>query len=98
MLNVLDPLCHKTIDFFQLVDTQILVPHLYQKMLLTVDDYERVQLPTMTTSDKATFLYLKLVRLGKEEFEVFMNCLKDANDHKGHEELYHIILLSTSHV
>ena len=88
MLNI-DPLCHKTIDFFELVDTQTLVPHLYGKKLLTEDDFERVQLlPKMTRSDRTNFLYYKLIHLGKEQFETFMKCLMDANEHTGHKELY----------
>ena len=65
-VTYIDPLCHKTIDFFQLVDSQTLVPHLHQLKLLTEDDFERVQLPNMTRSDRATFPYLKLIRLGKD--------------------------------
>ena len=70
------------------MDGKILAPHLFTKGLITADDLERVQLPTMTSWDKAIFLYLKLLRLGKEEFETFINCLKDANEQSGHKTLY----------
>ena len=83
-----DPLRHRAHDFLQHVDSKILVPHIFAKNLITADDLERVQLPTMTSSDKVNFLYLKLLHLGKEGFETFMNCLKDANEHPEHDELY----------
>ena len=70
------------------MDSITLAPHLYASHLITKDDWERVQLPTMTSGDKATFLYLKLLHLGKEELETFVNCLKDANEHPGHKRLY----------
>ena len=84
----IDPLRHRAPDFLQHVDSNTLAPHLYAKELITEDDLERVQLPTMTRGDKVTFLYLKLLHLRKEEFRTFMNCLKDANQHPGHGMLY----------
>ena len=86
-----DPLSHKTIDFFDLVDSKTLAPHLFQNKLITKDDFERVQLLSMTSRDKVTFLYFKLVCLGKYEFEVFMDCLMNATGHAGHEELHRIL-------
>ena len=74
------------------MNSESLTPHLYQNELITEDDYERVQLPNMTSNDRVTFLYLKLVRLGEDGFKAFMDCLRDAKDHLGHEELYHILL------
>ena len=89
-VTYVDPLRRKAIDFFQLVNSQTLAIHLYQNNLITEDDFERVQLQNMTRSDRAIILYLKLIHLGKTDFEVFMNCLKDAaNEHLGHKELYH---------
>lgn len=70
------------------MDSNTLASYLDANRLLTKDDWERLQLPTMTSSDKAAFLYLKLLQLGKEEFETFMLLLKDANEHPGHKKLY----------
>ena len=47
----------------------------------------------MTSGDKAVFLYLKILRHGKEGFETFMYCLMEANEHCGHKELYDKLLL-----
>ena len=71
------------------MNSESLTPHLYQNKLITKDDFERVQNQNMTSKDKVTFLYLKLVHLGEDGFKVFMYCLRNADDHAGHEELYH---------
>ena len=77
-------------NFMCLVDITILIPVLLKKELLTFRDMEELQLPTMTESAKKEFIYLKLLRLGEEEYIKFMDCLKDpnANSHPGHAELY----------
>jgi len=66
----------------------VLAPRLFENDLLSGDDVERIHLPIMTRSDKATFLYWKLLHLNKEEFKKFLNCLRDAKEHIGHEDLY----------
>ena len=70
------------------MNSTVLAPHSYAKDLITADYLELVQLQTMTHTDKVNFLYLKLLHLGKEEFETFMNCFKDANEHPRHKKLY----------
>ena len=82
------PLHHWVIDFLQVVDSDTLAPHLYPKGLLTKDDWERVGLQTMTSGDKAVFLYLNILHHGKEGCETLMNCLMEANEHRGYKELY----------
>jgi len=84
----IDPLRHQATDFLQLVNTQVLAPLLFQNGLLSEDDFERIDLPTMTRGDKANFLYRKLLYLNEEEFKKFLNCLRDAKEHAGHEDLY----------
>ena len=74
------------------MNSESLTPHLYQNELITADDFERVQSQKITNRDKVTFLYLKLIHLGEADFKTFMDCLRDANDHAGHGELYHILL------
>lgn len=85
-----DPLYQHASDFMQLVDRNTLAPVLLQNTLLSPSDMEFLQLQTIIESDKVNFIHVKLLRLGKEGFEKFMDCLKDphAMQHTGHEELY----------
>ena len=57
---------------------------------------ERLQLLTMIESEKVAHIYLKMVRLGEEDYEKFLRCLTDpyAMQHDGHLKLHDI--LSTS--
>ena len=74
-----------------LVDVKTLSPVLIQNDLLTQRDIEYLQMATIIDTDKKDFIFVKLLRLGKEGYEKFMNCLKDpyAKEHTGHKELYH---------
>ena len=79
-----------------MVDIDILATVLFQNALLTQQDMEELQLPTMTKSKKEDYVYLKMARLGEEDCKKFLSCLKNqyAMQHDGHEKLYYI--LSTS--
>lgn len=69
------------------MDVETLVSHLFKNGLIIKDDFECVnQLSNMTRCDKVNFLLAKLLHLRREGYEVFINCLKDANEHR---ELYH---------
>ena len=85
-----DPLRQHATDFMRLVDIKTLAPVLIQNNLLTLYDAEFLQLQTITDSEKAFFVYVKLLRCGKEGYEKLMDCLKDphAMGHTGHEELH----------
>ena len=85
-----DPLCQYATDFMRLVDIKTLAPVLIQNKLLTLYDMEFLQLQTIIDSEKVFFIYVKLVRCGKEDYEKFMDCLKHphAMEHLGHEELH----------
>ena len=84
------------INFKQLVHIEILTLVLFQNGLLSQQDMEHLQLPTMTESKKLDYVYLKMVRLGEEDYKKFLSCLKDpyAIEHDGHIKLHDI--LSTS--
>ena len=92
-----DPLLRqRATDFKQLVSIEILAVVLFQNALLTQEDMEHLQLPTMTESKKVDYVYLKMARLAEEDVKKFLNCLKDpyAMQHEGHIKLHDI--LSTS--
>ena len=74
-----------------LVDINTMFPLLYQNDLLAQCDTDYLQLPTISDHDKKGFIFTKLIHLGKEGYDKFMNCLKDsyAKQHSGHIELYH---------
>ncbi|XP_065884694.1 uncharacterized protein [Dysidea avara] len=82
--------CHAS-DFCRLVDRTSLAPMLYSKGLLTIRDIETLSLPTMIDSDKLSHLLTKLTKLNKDDFNTFMDCLKLAEEHRGHVELYKIL-------
>ena len=75
----------------RLVDTRTLSPALITHGLLSPHDMEFLQLQAITDSEKVSFIYVKLWRLGKEGYDKFKECLKDphAMQHTGHKELYH---------
>ena len=77
----------------QLVNIEILAFVLFQYELLTLQDMEQLQLPTMTENKKINYVYLKMVQLGKEGYKKFLRCLKDqyAVQHAGHLKLYEIL-------
>ena len=77
-------------DFKQLVNIQILVIVLFQNELLTTQDMDHLQLPTITESKKVDYVYFKMVQLGEEDYKKFLSCLKDpyASQHAGHLKLY----------
>ena len=86
-----DPSLRKHVaDFKQLVNIEILAVVLFQNGLLTAQDMEQLQLPTITESKKVDHVYLKMVQLGEEDYKKFLNCLKDpyASQHAGHPKLY----------
>jgi len=88
----IDPLrCHAS-DFQRLVDRTSLAPRLYSKRLLTGRDIEILSLPTMIDSDKLSYLLRILTKLNKDDFITFMECLKLAEEHRGHLELYQILI------
>ena len=85
-----EPLRQHATDFMRLVNIKTLAPVLYENNLLTLYDMEFLQLQIIIDSDKVFFVYVKLLRCGKEDYEKFMDCLKHphAMDHIGHEELH----------
>ena len=78
------------------MDIDILATVLFQNALLTQQDMQHLQLPTRTESKKVDYVYLKMVRLGEEDYKKFLSCLKDpyAMQYDGHIKLHDI--LSTS--
>ncbi len=65
------------------------------KQLLTPDESERVQSHAyVTNNDKVDYLVRILGLKGQEAPSLFIECLKQANEHKGHDEL--VILMEAS--
>ena len=92
-----DPSLRKhAIDFKQLVNIKTLALVLFQNELLTSEDMEHLQLPTIIESEKVDYVYFKMLHLREEEYKKFLNCLMDphATQHCGHKRLHEI--LSTS--
>ena len=75
------------------MNIEILAPVLFQNELLTQQDMEQLNLPTMTESKKRDHVYLKMVRLGEEGYKKFLSCLKDryAMQHAEHLKLHEIL-------
>ena len=78
------------------MDRGILAVVLFQNELLTAQDMEHLELPTMIESKRINYVYLKMVQLGEEDYKKFLSCLKHpyASQHAGHIRLHEI--LSTS--
>ena len=83
-------------DFKQLVNIKVLADVLFKNELLTLSDMQYLQLSTVTEDEKVDRVYLKMVRLGEEDYKKFLSCLEDphAKEHVGHTRLHEI--LSTS--
>ena len=96
MLHFSDPLRQHATDFMHLVDRDILTVSLFKNQLLTQDDIEYLDLPNSTQSEKVHYVYLKIMRLGREGYIKFLICLKDryTSQYPGHIKLYE--MLSTS--
>ena len=79
-----------------MVDIDILATVLFQNALLTQQDMQYLQLTTITDIKKVDHVYLKMVRLGEEEYKKFLSCLKDpyAMQYDGHIKLRDILLAS----
>ena len=75
---------------------KILADVLFKNELLTLSDMQYLQLSTVTEDEKVDRVYLKMVRLGEEDYKRFLSCLEDphAKEHAGHIRLHEI--LSTS--
>ena len=79
-----------------MVDRDTLIPVLFQNELLTQQDMQHLQLPINTDNEKVEYIYLKMVRLGEEDYKTFLSCLKHpyASQHGGHIRLYEILSAS----
>ena len=70
---------------------------LFAKQLLTTDEMERINLPTMTTRDKNMFILMKLPSKGRQAFDLFMDCLKETSEeNRSHSELVSQIMLEVN--
>ena len=62
---------------------------LYEKTLLTRDEYERIGLPNKTTKDKNIFILQLIPTKGKDAFDLFVDCLQATSaENPAHRELY----------
>ena len=75
------------------MNIKILADVLFKNELLTLSDMQYLQLSTVTENEKVDCVYLKMVRLGEEDYKRFLSCLEDphAKEHAGHIRLHEIL-------
>ena len=71
----------------ELMDTSTLLPYLQREKLLTQAECEVLTCLSKTRTEKIRFLLSVLPTKGQHSFELFVRCLEEANEHKGHQEL-----------
>ena len=82
------------------MDIKLLADVLFKKELLSLNDMQYLQLSTIIESEKIDHVYLKMVRLGEEDYKKFLSCLEDphAREHAGHIKLYEILNITAMNV
>ena len=77
-------------DIIKDLNMEMLVPHLMQKKLLTMNEYhELITCPSWKRSEH--FILKVLPTKGEEGFKQFMECLKDEDEHLGHQHLFQLL-------
>ncbi|CAI8048343.1 hypothetical protein GBAR_LOCUS26685, partial [Geodia barretti] len=66
-----EALRNQTVSLTDNMNPGLLGPYLYSKKLLTHDEFERLQLPTMTTRDRNLFILQKIPTKGSRAFDLF---------------------------
>ena len=79
----------------ELLNVDALLPHLWEKGLLTRSERDTLYSKYLTPCQKATHLLTVLPRKGKCAFELFKECLSDCKDHLGHEDVLKCLVLSS---
>lgn len=69
------------------LDVNTLLPHLWEKGLLTPNERDTLDSMRMTPREKARYLLRRLQGKGKRGFKLFLECLRDEKYHLGHEDL-----------
>lgn len=66
---------------------------LFEKEMLTLNELQRLGLPTMTTLDKNMFILAKIPSKGRQAFDLFVQCLIETSEENPvHKELVTKIL------
>lgn len=66
---------------------------LFAKQLLTMDELERIDLPTHTTRDKNMFILQRIPTKGAKAFDIFINCLQETSrENPPHNDLIRDLL------
>ena len=70
---------------------------LYAKGVLTTDEMDRLELPTMTTKDKNIFILLKIPSKGLDAFGIFIDALQaTSKENPVHQELIDLLLAAVN--
>ena len=70
---------------------------LYAKGVLTTDEMDRLELPTMTTKDKNIFILLKIPSKGLDAFGIFIDALQaTSKENPAHQELIDLLLAAVN--
>lgn len=81
-----------TVQLVNNMDPNALKHVMYAKNLLNLDEFERIDLPTMTTKDKNMFIIRVLPTKGARAFALFLNCLEETGrENPAHLELRQLL-------
>ena len=74
-------------DIIKSLNMEMLVLHLIEKKVLTMSEYHELdKCPSWKQSEHFTLKVLPTK--GEDGFKQFMECLKDEEEHSGHQDLY----------
>ena len=89
--------CH--VDLINKMNPEDMKHPLYERKLLTPDEFERLNLPHQTTRDKNTFILLQIPKKGRDAFDLFVDCLQEtAGDNPPHQELYTTLIQNLENI
>ncbi len=73
--------------FIEYLDVNTLLPHLWEKGLLTPNERDWLDSMRKTPREQARYLLRILPGKGKHGFKRFLECLREEKYHLGHEDL-----------
>lgn len=83
-------------ELTECLNVPTLIPFLYKQNLITGDDYDILNQPFRTKQDRNRYLLQILPSKGGDAFNRFIECLKDAEEHLGHQYLAELLEKCTS--
>ena len=78
-------------EIIQSLNMEMLAPHLTEKNLLTMSEYQELLGRSSSRKRSEHFVVNVLPTKGKDGFERFLECLKDENEHSGHQYLFQLL-------